>query len=273
MLSPAHSLQRFFTSLCLVSQCVATAAYAGQSSEHSLSVASISDNQTLFIVNDGAEIPHRGRHGATAPGMDTGAYAAASQRAQGLVSETYVFKDAVDSLTIPVAAKVSIRQTAGPLTKVTLTTEPKLQPVLAPHLEQGTLSILAPTRPFKASTLPVVDVTVPDVGKVRVTGGASVALAGIQGEHLAIAASKGASVSASGALQSFHVEADSGAQVDLNRVTALYADIVAAHGSQVTARVTRQISLEAASGAGIDITGHPRVTKNDTDRDARVTIR
>jgi hypothetical protein len=86
-----------------------------------------------------------------------------------------------------------------------------------------------------------------------------VRLAGVTGGDLALDASAGAELTASGACGALDVEASSGARLDAAALTCRTGEADASSGAQVRVSVNGPLDVGASSGATVFAGGNPQI--------------
>ena len=117
-----------------------------------------------------------------------------------------------------------------------------------------------------------VEGAVTDRLEVRASSGSEVELSDLAPRDLIVRVSSGAEVTASGSCTSLTVRASSGSEVDAAEMVCDMAEIRTSSGADVEAQVTDMLAAKASSGSDIDITGNPRVTREDTSSGGELAL-
>ena len=76
--------------------------------------------------------------------------------------------------------------------------------------------------------------------------------------------SSGSHLTVSGTAQSLNADTSSGSGIDASELVAEKGDLSASSGSHLKAQVTREVTANASSGAGITVAGNPAVKNTDS---------
>jgi len=107
--------------------------------------------------------------------------------------------------------------------------------------------------------LATVRVSMPTARAVSSSAGAHVRLAGVTDGDLALDASAGAQLRASGACGALDAEASAGANLDASALTCGTGEVDVSSGAQVRVAVTGQLDVEASSGGSVYAGGTPQI--------------
>ena len=108
----------------------------------------------------------------------------------------------------------------------------------------------------------VIDVRAPSITALDVSGGSDADLHAIAGDALAIRASGGSDVTASGRVGRLTLDASGGSDADLEALTARHVSVEASGGSDAEVSASARLDVEASGGSDVSYRGKPELTRD-----------
>lgn len=166
---------------------------------------------------------------------------------------------------------IHVEVTRGPQHHVTVRGEENLLPLVTTTVEAGALVVgatdsLRPTLPL------MVQVTAPEIDVVAGSSAARIIYNARQ-KVLRIDCSSGAKCDCGGEVETLHISASSGAQVQAGAGLTQSADVTASSGAKVSVRALARVTGSASSGAEVDVVGSPKERGLTTSSGAKVVWR
>ena len=106
-----------------------------------------------------------------------------------------------------------------------------------------------------------IDVRVPALDAIDVSGAATPTL-GVSGDDLAISASGGSDVTASGRIGRLALDASGGSDADLTDLEARDASVEVSGGSDADVRASATLDVKASGGSDVSYRGEPELTRD-----------
>jgi hypothetical protein len=110
---------------------------------------------------------------------------------------------------------------------------------------------------WRWNSLPRVKISMPTIQSINSSAGADVNATGIQSATLALEASAGAQLQASGACDTLKTEASSGAQIDATSLACKTGNSEVSTGAQTRIYITGLLNVDASTGGIVHAAGNP----------------
>jgi hypothetical protein len=157
---------------------------------------------------------------------------------------------------VSAGAGINVVLAVGPATRVTVTAQPNLLPLVTTTVSGGRL-VADIVSPGISSTRPVtVRVTAPAITSVSLTGGAAGTME-LSADRLDIDASGGATIQAIGTVKQLSLSASGGAAAQLGSLVATLCKVALDGGSKATLNVKTELTGTAGAGATITLVTKP----------------
>ena len=108
----------------------------------------------------------------------------------------------------------------------------------------------------------VIDLRTPAVTALDLSGGSDADLRGIAADALAIRASGGSDVTASGRVGRLTLDASGGSDADLEELAARHVSVEASGGSDAEVSASATLDVEASGGSDVSYRGEPRLSRD-----------
>ncbi|MEM9810624.1 MAG: DUF2807 domain-containing protein [Pseudomonadota bacterium] len=118
----------------------------------------------------------------------------------------------------------------------------------------------------------VYEVTLPELSAAETSSGAELVIEGLKGGDLALDASSGSDLQASGRCDRLQASTSSGAVIKALELSCAQAELSASSGSKISVTVTEELSAHASSGGSIRGSGNPSKQDVRTSSGGRVDI-
>jgi hypothetical protein len=155
---------------------------------------------------------------------------------------------------IEAAAGVRVRVVIGPAGPIVVHAQENIQGKLATDVRNGILHIEA-REDFVVAEPVVIDVTVPDLDGISLSGGASIEIDDLTAESLDLQLSGGARATITGSVSTLTLSASGGSVASLAGLTVEAVWVELDGGATAEVRATGSVSGSATAGAALRVTG------------------
>ena len=159
---------------------------------------------------------------------------------------------------LEVGSGIQVMLTIGPAGPALVRAQGNVLPAVATGVSGETLSIEA-TNDFIAGEPVLVTISTPTLAGVSMSGGAQLAIDGLDGEMLELRLMGGSRARASGTAGSIVLTADGGSSAELDALEAGSVEVTIAGGSTATVNASGSIKGSASGGARLTIAGDATV--------------
>ena len=157
---------------------------------------------------------------------------------------------------VSAGAGINVVVAVGPSTRVTVTAQPNLLPLVTTKVTNGRL-VADIVSPGVSSTRPVtVRVTAPSITSVALGSGATGTME-LTADRVALDLSGGATIQAIGTVKQLSLTASGGATAQLGSLAATLCTVAVGGGSKSTLHVTTELTGTADGGATITLVAKP----------------
>ncbi len=160
----------------------------------------------------------------------------------------------------------------GPPASLTLTADDNLLPMITSRVDHGQLQ-LRTTQSISSVTPINIQVTVPSLTTLDVSGGVSVTATGINVRAFALHASGGSSVTIGGRAPDFAATLSGGVQLQADGLVAERVRIDGSGGVRASVFASQQLDGAMTGGAMLEVHGNPGVRRVSAAGAAMVTYR
>jgi len=110
---------------------------------------------------------------------------------------------------------------------------------------------------WRVNSLPLVKISMPTIESINSSAGANVNVTGINSATLALEASAGARLQASGACDTLNTETSTGAQIDATSLACKTGNSDVSTGAQTRIYITGLLNVDASTGGIVYASGNP----------------
>ena len=144
--------------------------------------------------------------------------------------------------------------TAGPVPTVEVKAQANILPLVATQVADGTLWVHA-TEGYHTDTAVEVDITVPGIGYLSLSGGSHAEVTAGAVDDLQVVLSGGSNATATGTAQGLSVQASGGSRADLGKLVATNVILDLSGGSNATVSATGKATGTASGGSHVTVLG------------------
>ncbi len=155
---------------------------------------------------------------------------------------------------LDVGSGIQVMLTIGPAGPALVRAQGNILPAVATEVSGDTLSIEA-AGDFVTTAPVLVTLTSPTIDAVSMSGGAVMALDGLDSRDLELSIKGGARIRASGTTGSIVMTADGGSTVELDELVATSVEVSLSGGSAATVHATARVRGSADGGARLTVAG------------------
>jgi hypothetical protein len=171
---------------------------------------------------------------------------------------------------VSVGGGLEVVASTGSTTSVTVAAQPNLLPLIRTEVANDQLVVTVKEPGFSTSQPATVTIIAPEIDSMTLSGGARGTLEAI-GANLAVDVSGGASLDATGRVDTLHLTGSSGAQAHLDHLAAGAAVIDLSGGATADLDVTGSLTGTASGGSTVNLAAKPARIDVKTSGGATVT--
>jgi hypothetical protein len=161
----------------------------------------------------------------------------------------------VDAFTaIDVGGGIRLIAAVGQAQSVAVRAQPNILPLITTEVSNGTLRVSS-TQRFTTTEGVEVDVSLPTLSALTLSGGSAGQASGVVGTALAITLSGGARLDGTGTIESMTLDGSGGSRAELEQLAAATIEVDLSGGSVAIVQASQEVQGSASGGASLTVAG------------------